>query len=310
MCIVIYKPADKELYESTLENSFDNNRDGCGFSYVDNGRIVTRTGFFDFEKFIEAYQPHSKKQALLHFRIRTHGDKTESNCQPLFVNDKLVFAHNGVISAVPIHATASDSVQFNNLVLKKVIDKYGFDEIFDPLMSKLLEQYIGSFSKIVMMTADGQVKILNEKEGQWRSGCWFSNESWKPWKWSGSKNKEKYTPPSNASSHKTSPKIVEPNPPTTTAYDRLLPTPQSSLPFDKAVEIQRDPPLQIGDYVRMTQAVGPAEIGWLGKIMAFYENHTIEVYFPVKKRMMRIPLIVIERVKAQIVAPKDYPIEE
>src|SRR3990167_887180 len=177
MCIIIYKPAGRKLFPETIRRSFDNNADGSGFAYVENGTITTQRGFFTLDAFNEAYKPHELKQALLHFSIKTHGDLSEQNCHPHIVTPNMVFAHNGVIFRMPHHKEKSDTLLFNDLLMKNLVRIYGKKIVFDKYFKVLLSEYVGS-SKMVFLTNIGQVSIIGEKDGVWDSGCWFSNDSY------------------------------------------------------------------------------------------------------------------------------------
>ena len=150
MCIIIYKPQGIKLLPETITNSFHANPDGAGFSYVENGQIHTHRGFFTVESFVETYEPHAEKQALLHFRIRTHGNYEENNHHPFQVTPELVFAHNGVIYNMPIDKDKSDSLLFSELILKNLIRVYGIGIITNPQMREILTKYIGQ-SRIVFL---------------------------------------------------------------------------------------------------------------------------------------------------------------
>ena len=83
MCIAIYKPSDKELTKETLETCFNANPDGAGFAYINTDYVghkkikIKKT--LDFEDFYQKYEralslaPESP--FLIHFRIKTHGDR-------------------------------------------------------------------------------------------------------------------------------------------------------------------------------------------------------------------------------------------
>src|SRR3990170_9056739 len=116
MCIMIAKNKDLILKEKILKNCFNNNPDGAGFCVENEDKSFTiEKGFFSFESFYSAFQPHETKKALLHFRIRTHGDTDIENCHPFEVSDTIVFAHNGIISNVPTNKNKSDTRVFKDL---------------------------------------------------------------------------------------------------------------------------------------------------------------------------------------------------
>ena len=103
MCLLInQKKNAKTLSPELLKTSYDNNDDGCGLAFANNGKIEVRK-YRDYITFNDDYQKlhrkHKKHTAfLLHFRIGTHGSSEgTTNVHPFFVDENLVFAQNGVI---------------------------------------------------------------------------------------------------------------------------------------------------------------------------------------------------------------------
>ena len=332
MCIIIWKPEKIELFNETIETCFTNNPDGAGFTYVENNELHTERGFFTVESFKEAYEPHKLKSALLHFRIRTHGDYAETNCHPFEVTPELVFAHNGTIAKMPHDKEKSDTALFNELVVKNLVRVYGKELLYDSLFTPMLESYIG-WSKLVFLDNNGQVSIVGEKSGNWASGCWFSNTSWQQvykkydtstysqygqvwdeilgcyvvdFKKKNKKHKQSknlqalppiYVPPTRQGTIDW-PSGNEGNLPQVP----LLP---DTTPLYKPSSSR---PLQLNDYLRLNQNLMGAERGWLGKIMGFYGDNSVEIYFPLHKRTMRINIAFLDLVTPNVIAPsKELP---
>ena len=302
MCIIIYKPQGIKLFDDTLKNCFENNEDGAGFAYVENEQIHLQKGFFTLAEFMEAYDPHKTKQAVIHFRIRTHGDYEATNCHPFEIAPGIVFAHNGIISSLPTDKTKSDTVVFNELILQNLIRVYGKQILFDKTIQTILSGYIG-WSKLVFLDNQGNHLITNEDKGQWISKCWFSNNTWQKFK--------KYAPPQHTQPttyHKQAEIPLSKN------QQKKLRHQQERLQrkFGNKIEIpssnviylpNKDTQLELGSYVRVTMDVNLAQKGWLGKVMAFFENHEIEVYFPLHKRLYKLPIVYVEPVTREIIAP-------
>jgi hypothetical protein len=177
MCIIIVKPSDKTLTDQQIRNSFSNNADGAGFMWNSDGRVHIRKPFFKLEQFMESYksalESHPEATFVLHFRITTHGAEDKVNTHPHRLNERLAFAHNGIISGVGYNKELSDTVLFSQKYLSKFPEKelFGRDEVIG-----LLEEFL-SGSKIAMLNGDGDFKIYNEPKGEWEEGCWFSNSS-------------------------------------------------------------------------------------------------------------------------------------
>lgn len=177
MCLAILKPAGKIVSKEHLSNGYDRNSDGAGFAYAENGEVVIQKGFFKFEEFYAAYQPHENKQCLIHFRIRTAGQTDAVNCHPWRINPKMALIHNGML---PIREDAglSDTGIFTNRVISPIVDANP-DIIFTNGFKWLIESAIGSNNKVVILNSAGGYVIFNEKSGSWDDGVWYSNCSYK-----------------------------------------------------------------------------------------------------------------------------------
>ena len=183
MCIAIYKPAEKSITKDTLKTCFVNNPDGAGFSYVNTDYMgISRMKIKKYMKFDDFWRAYSKaidiapnSPFLIHFRIGTHGEKTTYNCHPFFVNKKLTFIHNGIISGVGTDKRKSDTQLFNDKILKKLPKGWQHN---DAILS-LIESFIG-YSKLIILDISGEVLIANEEKGVWVDDCWYSNETFKP----------------------------------------------------------------------------------------------------------------------------------
>jgi len=181
MCIAVFKPSKVRLSKATLEECFTNNPDGAGYMYAHEGKIIIKKGFFTFEDFWKAYNVSingyaKKADMVLHFRISTHGLIDEPNCHPHKINDRIAFVHNGIISnvKVPVGSKVSDTVLFNEKVLRKLPRKFE-DNI---AIQELIEEYIG-YSKLIFLDRFGASTIINDHMGTYDKGCWFSNTTYK-----------------------------------------------------------------------------------------------------------------------------------
>ena len=200
MCIAIMKSANKKISKSTLRRCYDANPDGAGFMYAEDKELIVNKGYFTFKEFYKEYKPHGDKQVLIHFRIKTHGPINKDNCHPFLVNSGLGFIHNGIISGYG-SSIKSDTIEFNEAILQKIVSKHGNNSLFDDPMVELIENVIG-YSKLVFLDRHGNYTIMNEKKGNWNDGVWYSNMSWKkpePVKHTNylSHTYKRYTSPSN-----------------------------------------------------------------------------------------------------------------
>jgi predicted glutamine amidotransferase len=185
MCIAIYKPAGKVLSRELLKNCFDNNSDGCGFSYVQtdnegNSHLkAKKTMYFEvfYRQYLRATRLEPTSPFLIHFRIGTHGVLSRYNCHPFIIDKKHHFIHNGIIHKMPACAKKkkSDTQIFNDVILKKLGEGWFYNEA----ILALIEDYIGAGSKLIFLNVDKDVVICNMKAGVWEDDVWFSNSSYK-----------------------------------------------------------------------------------------------------------------------------------
>lgn len=182
MCIAIYKPAGLVLTEETIKTSWLHNSDGAGFMYHEDNQLHVTKGLMSLKDFEEAYEPHKEKETVVHFRIKTHGNKDAANTHPFLVDQDLGMVHNGIISNVDtkVDPTKSDTWHFTDFHLHRFRqDNPKF--FLNPIYKDMIEEYIG-YSKLIFMDAQGNVEIFNENKGVWDAGCWFSNTTYKPYK--------------------------------------------------------------------------------------------------------------------------------
>ena len=181
MCLLISQTNSKPIKRELLENADCSNPDGMGFAYADNGQIQVEK-FRDFKPFYKAYKSAVKRcgkvsNFIVHFRFSTHGVNTGLfNIHPFRVNERLVFAHNGVLD-VDDHKKKSDTRVFNETILQKLKPNF----LNSSAVCSLIEGFIGS-DKLVFLNNDGKNTIINEKRGHWDNGVWYSNSSYKPYK--------------------------------------------------------------------------------------------------------------------------------
>lgn len=178
MCIAIVKPQGTEISDEYLENCFDNNRDGAGIAYANDGKLYIIKGIFNKEKFIKVVREAEKVaqgSMLIHCRIGTSGLNDKKNCHPHLVNDNLVMIHNGILDIdVPDDSKVSDTVIFIEKYLKKLSKDFVKSE---PIMH-LIEQAIGKNNKFAFLNNKGEAFICNAKAGTVEGGIWYSNDSY------------------------------------------------------------------------------------------------------------------------------------
>lgn len=180
MCLaLIQKQGASKLDAKLLNNAFDNNDDGCGIAYIAKKRVKIHK-IMNKSDLVGTYnrihKNHSKSShIMIHFRIGTHGVKSKYNVHPFFVNQNMVFCHNGIINKVANCKKRSDTRVFNDDVLKHLPNKF----IHNQSIIKMMSEFIGH-SKLIFLNSNNEFKIVNESLGHWVNKTWFSNSSYKP----------------------------------------------------------------------------------------------------------------------------------
>ncbi|MGI9571739.1 MAG: class II glutamine amidotransferase [Candidatus Actinomarinaceae bacterium] len=180
MCLaILQKQGASKISDAQITNAFKNNNDGCGISYIYQNQIKVHK-IMNINECVSIYNQihknHSKtSNIMLHFRIGTHGVNSKYNVHPFWVNNDLIFCHNGIINNVDNCNKRSDTRVFNDVVLKSLPNRF----IHNASIIKMMSDFIGH-SKLIFLNSNNQFKIVNEKMGHWIGKTWFSNSSYKP----------------------------------------------------------------------------------------------------------------------------------
>lgn len=181
MCLLTFMHEGVTADIEQLTCGAENNPDGFGFAVHAGNRIIRGNGLnFDhvLDSFLKARSQHSGP-ALFHSRITTHGATSRDNCHPFQVGrDTLsVVAHNGML---PINESAGKSD--TRIFAETLFPSWGgVRTLTSKKMRKKLSKF-ASGSKLVFLTADPDLDdfyIINEKDGHWDKGVWWSNSSYK-----------------------------------------------------------------------------------------------------------------------------------
>lgn len=179
MCVIAAKPKNTVIPRETLERCFAGNPDGAGFVIARNNQILSMKGFFKFEDFYNAFQPYEKDVAVIHFRIKTHGNKNAEMCHPFeILPNRLWMAHNGIIDiSTKNDPSKSDTWHFVDLVMKPELVKDP-GAISRPSFQYLVGSTIGH-SKLAFLNNRGVITIINKDKGEMDGDVWYSNGSYK-----------------------------------------------------------------------------------------------------------------------------------
>lgn len=185
MCIAILNNG-KSISKSKLKTCWDNNDDGAGMLYIQDGVLVAEKfpneglqNDDNFAKFYERYNAVKSSESgdlpmLVHFRIATHG-ATPEYLHPFFVSDTLGLIHNGIIHGFG-SADFSDTAEFAGL-LSKLPGVTSCDILDNPFVNDAIHMYLETSNKLVFLDNTGEYRIFNEQMGEWIGDNWFSNDS-------------------------------------------------------------------------------------------------------------------------------------
>jgi hypothetical protein len=180
MCIAILCPKGTEITAQQFRNSWDNNYNGAGLMYNDDNNklhVVKEMEDCDklYKKYVSLVKKHPNATFVLHFRISNRGVINRANCHPFKVNSELGFVHNGTILSVDKDDKMSDTNIFNRSILRK-LPHVDVNFLSNGAVQSILGDFIGR-SKIVFLDNAGDYAILNEEDGYWEEGIWYSNDS-------------------------------------------------------------------------------------------------------------------------------------
>lgn len=198
MCIAIYSPMGTETPNETfLKTSFENNPDGAGFAFNDNGRVRILKGFMTWDAFLDTYRKYhdtydfKNRGVLIHFRITTHGGTCPECTHPfpltsdagmmhkLESTSEYAVIHNGIISLTSAEAHAaqkmSDTMVFVSKYMSKIAQYKGWFD--NPVSFELF--YDLAASKIAVLRGDGSIHSTYGFAQDEGDGNFYSNTSYK-----------------------------------------------------------------------------------------------------------------------------------
>ena len=186
MCLIIKTDTPKQLSLQLLETAYNNNSDGFGVMFFNQGKLHTQKivpkTFKDIEKLWSKYNNLDVPMGL-HFRFNTNGDTAKSMSHPFQVLSKakgddrdMWVMHNGPQLPTPmIDNNKSDTHQFVKWVLRPQLSANP-RLLYNAEWQEMIEEIIGS-DKLLFL--DGKTKefvIYNEDEGKEIDNIgWLSN---------------------------------------------------------------------------------------------------------------------------------------
>lgn len=180
MCLIIFAKQGTPIPFKYFRRAFVRNPHGAGFMVAKDGELIIKKGFFNLGDLWNAYKEYDGKYTcFVHTRWSTHGAQNVQNCHPWLIDGNHGMVHNGVLQNYTHFKNGlSDSGNFTNLILRPMFHDY--PTLWkEPYFTETLAHSIG-WSKIGILSGDGDYMIYNENSGEWVDGLWFSNSDYKP----------------------------------------------------------------------------------------------------------------------------------
>lgn len=182
MCLLTFMQEYTTADTDELAIGAVNNPDGFGYAVHAGTHIVKGSGLnFDavLDNFLKTRAIHSGP-ALFHSRITTHGSTSINNCHPFQVgkDTNTVVAHNGML---PI--AARNGMSDTAIFAKELFPSWGGASTLNSKKTRKKLSKFADGSKLVFLSANPDVQddyyIINENDGHWVEGVWWSNNSYK-----------------------------------------------------------------------------------------------------------------------------------
>ena len=197
MCIILVNKKGIEIpSKETFKNMWDNNSDGSGFAYYENGKVKVEKGWFDFEKCYARIKELDEtigltnRSFVFHARISTSSKINEMSTHPFQMTndvrefeklnysvDNMVMFHNGILSNYepkkPSHL--SDTMCFVRDYIHRL---YTMDKDFlkDEVILQAIDYEKGS-SKLAFITSEDTIVTVGKYETT-EDGNMYSNSTY------------------------------------------------------------------------------------------------------------------------------------
>lgn len=193
MCIIMSKPKGVALPDkATFRRCYQNNPDGCGYMYVEKGKVIIKKGFMGYKnmyKEIRNLLERQDRSVVVHFRIGTSGKKDQKTCHPYPITNEvkglqktyfetdLGIVHNGIISGYSdrTNTDLNDTQVFIRDFLS-VLKDLNRDFYKQTNVLKMLEQV--TTSKLTFLDNKDEIYYVGDFI-QDESGVYYSNGTYK-----------------------------------------------------------------------------------------------------------------------------------
>jgi predicted glutamine amidotransferase len=170
--MIVSRRGAPALSHSTLAQLLEVNPHGGGIVIAGGGQLRVRRQRELTAQLLQSWLAEAPPDAavLLHLRQATCGPRDEAHVQPfsLATDARCAFAHNGTLAGWG-DESQSDSAALAARVLAPLAHA-GLER-----MQRALEQVWQAGNRFALLDAHGQVCLVGEQEGVWRSNAWWSN---------------------------------------------------------------------------------------------------------------------------------------
>lgn len=184
MCIMLYvSPGAKFPHEKVLD-WYGRNGDGLGSVFAHGEKLhidkVMPLDAIDAHAFCNrAVKSANGSPLIIHFRYATSGPVDKAGTHPHLVRSDLALAHNGVLDIDHDRRRESDTQAYIRDYLSPILGgcRDPIARLRGPLGAVIGAHVAGS--KFLLMDRHGEVAIINEDEGHWSEGVWYSYPAWR-----------------------------------------------------------------------------------------------------------------------------------
>jgi hypothetical protein len=184
MCILIHHPANTTFSYEQLLDFYSKNPDGFGAIVKRGDSVEVIKSIGNMQEIEDLYNDQvAGNEAIIHFRMKTHGAIDIANCHPYEVVPGIWMAHNGILSTGNKEdPKMSDTWHYIQNFLKPMLQENP-NLIFNPGFQDLIANHIGYSNKFAFMNQDGDSVIINKSSGVVHDDVWYSNTyAWTPYK--------------------------------------------------------------------------------------------------------------------------------
>lgn len=196
MCQIIYKPAGVDLPDvSIFERASASNPHGIGLMYPENGQITiykmrmeAKVAYDTLKHIATGGIDWLATPLVVHFRMATHGDKSDANCHPFPVTDDdellgarycqadVGLAHNGVVYLLGTSPTKTENKSDTYEMVQLYFPKFRLATF--QAAHRIIDEEILKGDRMIVMDGTGEVVQWgnwHNHDGGFQTSTWFSS---------------------------------------------------------------------------------------------------------------------------------------